>query len=413
MLGLKDKKRICEVSDLLYNTSRRIKILRFLNWPESIKYEFFQSGFEKLPVVEYPKFDDKEIRSELKTARLKLGDLPFDDWLREKSYDIESGLDLITSCGNSEFFEHSSKIYGTPTDRLKDGKTTPLEIATNFAHIIEKQSQAKQESNNFMSSGYVRNQIEKKIKEFFNDRCPKVVIAKDITARATATSKTIKIRENANFTQNDIEQLINHEAYTHVATTLNGRMQNDVKILGANYATLTKTQEGLAVFSEFISGCMDFRRMCRIMNRVNGIQMAIGGANFIEVFRYFLTKTDIKTEAYESTRRIFRGGVITGCYPFTKDIVYLDGLVRVHNFLRAIVVNGKYDVLNLLFCGKIDLKDIPVISEMKKEGLIKNPKLIPKWLKNKNNLISYFSLSIFSGEINYQKSDNYYQKLLS
>ena len=36
-------------------------------------------------------------------------------------------------------FEHSSKIYGTPTDRLKDG-TTPLEIATNFVHIIKNQS---------------------------------------------------------------------------------------------------------------------------------------------------------------------------------------------------------------------------------------------------------------------------------
>ena len=86
--------------------------------------------------------------------------------------------------------------------------------------------------------------------------------------------------------------------------------------------------------------------MCRIMDRVNGIQMAIG-ANFIEVFRYFLTKTDIKTEAYESMY-IFRGGVIM-MLSFTKDIVYLDGLVRVHNFLRAIVVNGKYDALDLLF----------------------------------------------------------------
>ena len=34
----------------------------------------------------------------------------------------------------------------------------------------------------------------------------------------------------------------------HVATTLNGRMQNDVKILGANYATLTKTQGSCSVF---------------------------------------------------------------------------------------------------------------------------------------------------------------------
>ena len=79
----------------------------------------------------------------------------------------------------------------------------------------------------------------------------------------------------------DIDQLINHEAFIHVATTINGRKQNKMKILGSNYGAVTKTQEGLAVFSEFITGSIDIDRMRRISDRVKAIHMAIDGANFI------------------------------------------------------------------------------------------------------------------------------------
>ena len=78
----------------------------------------------------------------------------------------------------------------------------------------------------------------------------------------------------------------------HVATTLNGRAQSDMKILGANYGAVTKTQEGLAVFSEFITGSIDIERMRRLADRVMAIRMGIDGADFIEVYRFFIEKTD-------------------------------------------------------------------------------------------------------------------------
>ena len=205
--------------------------------------------------------------------------------------------------------------------------------------------------------------------------------------------------------------MINHEALVHVATTLNGRLQNSMKILGGNYGAVTKTQEGLAVFSEFITGCIDTHRMRRVMNRVEAIQMAIDGADFIQVYRYFLDKSRLKTEAFENARRVFRGGVITGGYPFTKDVVYLDGLVRVHNFIRAVVLRGRIDVLELLFAGKMELDDMPVMLELKKEGMLIPPRYFPDWVVDKDYLVSYFALSIFIGEMDHQKTDGYYQRL--
>ena len=95
-----------------------------------------------------------------------------------------------------------------------------------------------------------------------------------------------------------------------------------MKILGSNYGAITKTQEGLAVFSEFITGSIDIDRMRRISDRVKAIQMAIDGADFIEIYRYFVDKGISRNQAFENSRRVFRGGVLSGKYPLQKICVF-------------------------------------------------------------------------------------------
>jgi len=164
-----------------------------------------------------------------------------------------------------------------------------------------------------------------------------------------------------------------------VATSLNGRHQQLLPILAASHAGTTRTQEGLAVFSEFITGSMDLERLQRLADRTIAIKMAVDGADFLEVYRYFLERTGVELQAFESTRRVFRGGVISGGAPFTKDIVYLDGLIRVHNFLRTLISQGRPDCLLLLFCGKLDMDDIPVLAELSQAGLCQPAKYLPNW----------------------------------
>jgi len=92
--------------------------------------------------------------------------------------------------------------------------------------------------------------------------------------------------------------------------------------LGSSHAGTTKTQEGLAVFSELITGTMDINRMRRLSDRMIAIQMSMEGADFLEVFQYFLEQTQgNQDQSFENTQRVFRGGVLTGGAPFTKDIV--------------------------------------------------------------------------------------------
>jgi len=291
----------------------------------------------------------------------------------------------------------------------------PRDLSRQFEEIINSinSNQIMQMHSDKLNSETVAKEISKSVVAYFGESAPKIKLVQGLSAKATASSKAIKIREDGEFDQTDVKQLLNHEAYIHVATTLNGKGQEKMKILGSNYGSITKTQEGLAVFSEFITGSIDVDRMRRISDRVLAIQMAIDGADFIEVFKYFAKKDNSKNQAFESARRVFRGGLLTGGAPFTKDIVYLDGLIRVYNFFRSAISQGKTECIELIFSGKIDLDDIPIVYSLYKEGLVNKPQFIPPWAVDLNYLICFFSFSVFLEDINYENVTNYYESLLS
>ena len=129
MLVQKDKLRLIKLANILYKASRKVRILSHLNWPSSVRYNFFRSGSEKLPNLTYPSFDPSPIRHRLSKAMDLMGDTPFDQWFKTKLQDIEAGINLISQCGKKEFFKFSSKIYGLP--KGKPVSYTHLTLPTN------------------------------------------------------------------------------------------------------------------------------------------------------------------------------------------------------------------------------------------------------------------------------------------
>ena len=140
MIGQPDKLRIQKISDLVYKASRKIRILGYLNWPVSVRYKFFRSRSEHLPEVYYPRFDSSFVKENLKAAKDLLGDTPVDDWLKKKIHDVESGVTLLQHCGTKKFFQQSVKIYGQPREKLRDGKSTPLDLAKHLRSVLNSQS---------------------------------------------------------------------------------------------------------------------------------------------------------------------------------------------------------------------------------------------------------------------------------
>lgn len=409
-----EKQRIQNVSTLLYEASQSIRILTHVEWHRDVKREFFINKCKELPKVSYPAFDPRVTLSAVKDARSLLGNSDIDKWLERIAVKLEYSALMMASTGTNKFYEFSEKLYGKPTNRFVDDKSTPLGLAESFDKQISSYANYDLGAPApvcYLASG-IAEQMRAAVKDMFGDEAPQVEVVDELSANALASPRLIRIRKTACFTDLDAQQLINHEAHIHVATSINGLNQPHLKILAAGHPGTTKTQEGLAVFSEYITNSIDLDRLRRLADRIIAIQMAIEGADFLDVYHYFLERIGSESQAYENSRRVFRGGVLTGGAPFTKDGVYLEGLIRVHNFLKAIAANGRADCLKLLFCGKLDLEDIPVLYKLEKMGLCKAPKYLPPWVKDARYLLAYLTCSGFLNKMDVSKIYAHYDDLL-
>ena len=409
-----ENQRISDLSNQLYQASREIRILGHISWPAEVRETFFKQKEQRLPVVSYPEFDSSRVLPQVSEVKKQLGDSLIDAWLLRQANVIENSALMKSAVGTKQFYEYSHTLYGAPNDPLTDGMSTSFHLAQQFDEVITSIADIDlgAPQNVHISAEDVVDQMKVAVHNAFGEDAPQVFAVEELSANALAGATRIRIREGANFTDRDVVQLINHEAHIHVGTSLNGRNQSHLPMLGASHAGTTRTQEGLAVFAEFITGTMDIDRMRRLSDRVLGIQMAIDGADFIEVYRYFVERVKDKEQAFENTRRVFRGGLVTGGAPFTKDNVYLNGLLRVHNFFRAIVSTKRVDCLPLIFCGKLDLEDIPVLSQLAERGLLKQAKYLPPWVSDKRFLLSYLAYSSFLNHIDMHVVKDHYNQLL-
>ncbi|MDX1610688.1 MAG: DUF1704 domain-containing protein, partial [Halofilum sp. (in: g-proteobacteria)] len=115
---------------------------------------------------------------------------------------------------------------------------------------------------------------------------------------------------------------------------------------------------------------------------------------------------------FENARRVFRGGRVEGGIPFTKDIVYLDGLFRVHNFMRTVVSLGRADLLRLLFAGKLDIEDIPALAELRATGLCRAPRFLPPWAEDIRSLLSHLAYSSFINSVDLHTLREHYRDMV-
>lgn len=410
-----DKEQIIAISDALDSAASKINILRNIAWPVSVEQDFFAKNAQQLPQITYTPYSAQPVLDDLKRVNELLGvnDI-IDEWAKRISFKLESSALLLENRGTQEFFTHSKAMYGCPKDILPDGESSAYDLAKHFGELFAniKDFDLGAPPQACVLAKTLGAELETAVVKMFGDIGPKIVMDNSISSNAIAGRRRIAINPTACFTDKDIQQLIEHEVYIHVATSINGNAQQHIKILGAGHAGTTETQEGLAVFSEFITGCVDLDRTRRLSDRVMAIQMAIDGADFLDVYKYFLEKTGDENKAFDAAKRVFRGGDLNGKAPFTKDIVYLEGLVRVQNFLSVAIAAGKFDLINLLFCGKLDLSDIPALRMMSDLNLIEPPKYLPHWIIDKRFLLTHLTYSSFLSNKDSTALNKHYKAIL-
>ena len=250
-----------------------------------------------------------------------------------------------------------------------------------------------------LSAEQVQVELQERIDAFFGEAAVRVELDPNLIAKAAASATRIRLRTNTGFTEYDRNQLLMHEAFVHTLTGLNGRAQPVLGSLARGSPRTTATQEGLATLSEMMSGSMDIERMKRISLRILAIDKAIDGADFIEVFRFFLDAGQSESDSFTSAQRIFRGVPTAGGAAFTKDTVYLHGLLSVHTFFRWCLRHRKLGLARQLFAGKMALEDVFNFESSYNAGLIIAPRFLPPWIQRANGLAGMLAFSLFVNKI--------------
>ncbi len=394
-------KKIAEHDNLLADTVAPIKILAALVWPREAEAKFLKSwraGRPELPDVHLePQNYSKEINI-LETIQSRCDRKhPLDNLIFKTARSYNSAARMLGAIGTPEFTSYSIELYGKPNDIYKTQNWTAVDAANFFlaktdellGHYVVPPTVADIPVEEFA------HRLQRAIDAFFVDDKVEVVIDPALPSKAIAGSSRIRLRAGALYSELDLEQLLEHEACVHAATMHNGKRQKNLRLLSLGAPRTTRTQEGIAVMAELLTLSLDILRLRRIAQRIKAIAMALDGADFIEVFNSFLEAGQSEEESYQSTVRCFRGGDVRGKTVFTKDTVYLKGLMELHAFLAIIIHENRPELANALFAGRLSIGDVIELAPYFESGFLVGPHYMPHWASDLRTLASALACNAF------------------
>lgn len=384
---------------------RDIRLLEMVSWPASAQEEFlgaWRIGRIHLPKIEYARRDYTAVRAEL--AAVAAGadaDDPVGRYLLQTAESWRIATRLLDAVGTHRVTAYSTRLYGRPAEMLPGEGPTNLDAALHFVGLADQLDQELREvePDYVLPAETVQAELQKSVDAFFTGHKVTVELDPNLISKAAASPTRIRLRTNTGFSDYDRNQLLVHEAFVHTLTGLNGREQPFLRSLARGAPRTTATQEGLATFAELMSGAMDIERMKRISLRIVAIDKAIHGADFVDVFRFFLEAGQPPADSFSSTQRVFRGVPLGGGAAFTKDTVYLHGLLSVHTFFRWCLRHHRLSQARQLFVGKLALEDVFNLQAAYEDGGIAPPLYLPPWMQRANGLAGMLAFSLFANKI--------------
>lgn len=397
--------RYADLDRRLVEAARGIKVLTSLDWPAGAGEEFlrgWRGGNPSVPKVSHPRHDFRERIAALRDITRSCDpDHPVGRYIRRTAESYVTAARMLESRGTPAFTELSCTLYGRPADDFGAPGLTNLDAADHFIESTDDLAAdcSLGDEDLCLLPDYIATRLREAMASLFKDHPVEVVVDPDLASKAAAGAFRLRLRGSTCFTPMDPEQLLQHEAFVHTTTKLNGRLQPYLKSLGLGAPRTACAQEGLATLAEMITDTMDLGRLRRLALRIRAIQRALDGADFIEVFRFFLEAGQSLHESFQSARRIFRGGDPRGGVVFTKDVVYVKGLVFTHTFLRKAIESRKFEYPQWLFAGRLTWGDVVDLEPFFQSDLIATPRLVPAWVANRPCLAAYLTYSVFANRI--------------
>lgn len=418
---------IQELSRQLVEAQRNIRILDAIKWDETVKKDFFAHKGKRLPKVDADYYANRplpfnardkqeEFRQILRDAQNRLGQFsPVTRLIKRQCEEYARAVEMIDLRGTSSFSELSMELYGSPNDvfyaggpRLSSLGVFLFDLLTSLDVKLQSEADVKR-----YSPEEAQHQLQVRLGHFFDKHPGKVTVSvnDDMVADASAGADNIKLSQSARFSDRDLRYLEVHEGWVHVGTTLNGAMQPYCYFLSKGAPSSSVIQEGLAVITEVVTFSSNPGRMRKITNRVIALDKVCQGANFLDIYHYFLECNLSEEDSYNHTVRIFRGSTPEGG-PFTKDLAYAKGFVLLYDFIRYAISQHRVDVIPLLFTGKLVLDDLPLLLELKERGLISPPVYLPTPFQDLSALSAWLSFSLYLNTFDFNEIQKNFKFLL-
>lgn len=372
--------------------------------------EIFLSGWRKgnpqLPGVKFERLNLSDTIATLDSIVIRCNqDEPIEKFLADTAQSYADAGRMLTHVGSPDFTRYSTKIYGRPDMVYKLQGLSAVDGANFFLEITNKLlgNTRFPPTITDISAQELVGWLKSEVDEFFEHDSVEVVLDQHMASKALAGATRIRVRGSAVFSQLDKDQLLYHEAFVHTATMLNGKKQPNLKSLGLGAPRTTRTQEGIAVMAELITNSIDITRLRRIALRVLAVKQAMDGADFIEIFKFFLNAGQSEEESVRSAQRIFRGGDMRGGIAFTKDAVYLQGMLEVHTFMRLAIRDNRPSLIRNIFAGRLTMADALRLDPMFESGWLQPPVYLPAWASDMRKLAAMIAFSTAIDNINLEK----------
>jgi len=269
--------------------------------------------------------------------------------------DYHTLLSMMENFDNVFFYDHCTKLYGSSHQSTQNNaflyfiEQIPAFCVPDASEIKLKGEEAR---------GYLRNRLM----ETFSDSDVDVKPSSSLLSDSSAGRRVLKLNPFKTYSTQQLDIFLVHEGWVHLGTSLNGASQVEHPWLGIWAPRTTFLQEGMAILTELISGCMTSERWSRVMLRHLATSMAERGSNIQDVYAFLRHHDMEELDAFKLSLRVFRGVPLDGGMAFTKELLYLHGLVQLLYHLQFYQTD-----LRSLWVGKLSFEEHMILMKHPKD----------------------------------------------
>jgi uncharacterized protein (TIGR02421 family) len=254
-------------------------------------------------------------------------------------------LSMMENFDTALFYEHCTKLYGT-SHKLISNNAFLYFLEEIPKYCIPDHSTVK------LRGDAALHYLRQKMLETFDAKDFEVKASSSLLSDSSAGRKTLKLNPHKEYTTGHLDIFLVHEGWVHLGTSLNGAVQDDNPWLSTWAPRTTFLQEGLAILTELITGCMTLERWNKVVLRHLATSMAERGSSITDVYAYLRHHEMEDLDAFKLSLRVFRGVPLEGGMAFTKELLYLHGMVELLYHLHFFKTD-----LRSLWVGKISFEE--------------------------------------------------------